>query len=201
MVRQSISLRILRKTGWRSQCEWGHPCNSSCIFIPSRLSPLALKRSLCTEKFCSWAEETSIWLRNNTVSQSNCWLSTSIWSNFNLFSWKMESLSEEKKYYKKVLLADCLKLVGFRYFLGGKHSRHQMGTCTGMGSLLGLIRNLDNLSYPLPKNYQNICTRPLPCIYLMQKIKLVMSWYRQANGESSLIEISENKAGCWNTKE
>ena len=69
MVRQSIPPRTLRKTHWQSQCEWGHPCNSRYIFIPFCLSLLELKRSLLTEKFSSWAEETSIWLRNNTNSE------------------------------------------------------------------------------------------------------------------------------------
>ena len=126
VVRQSIPLRILRKTRCRKQCEWGHRCNSRYIFISFRLSPLALKRPLCTEKFCSWAEETSIWLRNNIITQSNFWLSTLILSNFNFFFWKIDSLREEKN-CKKILLVQQLQLLGFRYLLGGKRIHHQKG--------------------------------------------------------------------------
>lgn len=146
MVRQSIPPRTLRKTHWKSQCEWGHPCNSRYIFIPFCLSLLELKRSLLTEKFSSWAEETSIWLRNNTVTQSNFWLSTLILSNFNFFFWKIDSRREEK-----IIAVQWLKLKGFRCHRGGKHIHHQMEMWAGMGGLLGLIRKQDNLSPPFHK--------------------------------------------------
>lgn len=107
--------------------------------------PLALKKPLCMEKFCSWAEETSIWLRNNTITQEQIWPlqiwpSTLILLNFNFVFWKRDSLSEEK-ILQKFLLAQGLKLIGFRYLLGGEHVHHQMKTWAGMGSLLGLFQN------------------------------------------------------------
>ena len=151
MVRQSIPPRTLRKTHWQSQFEWGHPCNSRYIFIPFCLSLLELKRSLLTEKFSSWAEETSIWLRNNTVTQSNFWLSTLILSNFNFFFWKIDSRREEK-----IIAVQWLKLKGFRCHRGGKHIHHQMEMWAGMGGLLGLIRKQDNFSPPFHKKKKKI---------------------------------------------
>lgn len=127
-----------------------------CFLLLFADPPLALKRPLCTKKFCSWAEETSIWLSNNTITQSNFWLSKLILLNFNFFFWKRDSLRE--KNYKNISV-QWLQPIGFRYLLGGEHIHHQMGPVAIMGSLLALIKNQDNLSSP-PTKKQNKTPKP-----------------------------------------
>lgn len=149
----------------------GHP-RSSYIFIALCLSPFGTRKIFV--KFCSWAEQTSIWLKNDTITQSYfglyIWPSTLILLNFNFF-WKRDSLREEK-ILQKILLAQWVKLIGFSYLL---HVHQQMKTWAGTGSLLGLIQ--DYLpSFPFKEIPKYLNYSFITCIVHKKRIKLVINW-------------------------
>lgn len=113
--------------------------------------PFGTKRACCTEKSCSWAEETSIWLRNNTITQSNFWPlhwpSTLILLHFNIFFWKRDPVSEEKNITKST--SDTMtKANSLQIFSRCRTCYHPMQTWAATKSFLRLIRNQGN--FPLP---------------------------------------------------
>lgn len=123
--------------------------------------PFGTQRPCCTEKFCSWAEETSIWLRNNTITQSNFWPlhwpSTLILLHFNIFFWKRDSVREEK-ILQKVLLTQWLKRIAFRCLLGAEHATLQCRHGLPRRAFLGSSENGVTFSLSQQRSYQNIWT-------------------------------------------
>lgn len=123
--------------------------------------PFGTQRPCCTQKFCSWAEETSIWLRNNTITQSNFWPrhwpSTLILLHFNIFFWKRDSVREEKNITKgtsdTMTKANRLQMTP-RYRTCYPPRRH------GLPRKAFLDSSETRVTFPLPqqRNYQTIWT-------------------------------------------